>query len=348
MENLILPKQYKSELNLHDTQLAIKTVKDFFQALLAQRLHLTRVSAPLFVDPATGLNDNLNGYERPVTFGIKEQDDKNAEVVHSLAKWKRYALKKYGFQVGEGIYTDMNAIRRDESTDNIHSIFVDQWDWEKIIHKEDRNLDYLKETVRTVYKCLRKTEQYMAIQYDYIDLILPKEIFFITSQELEDLFPDNTPKEREYYITKAKGTRLWRQGGEGDLQHRGQHLLGTGGGRYGPHALRPLRQDRPVARVAVRLKREHHPFDQHATRRADSAVEDLEPHAGDVRRFGGRQRGPAPAPEDFPCPHRAGQRGDSGRGAALRSHPADLLIPRRGGHGPHGGDYPRELLPHQI
>ena len=159
MENLILPKQYKSELNLHDTQLAIKTVKDFFQALLAQRLHLTRVSAPLFVDPATGLNDNLNGYERPVTFGIKEQDDKNAEVVHSLAKWKRYALKKYGFQVGEGIYTDMNAIRRDESTDNIHSIFVDQWDWEKIIHKEDRNLDYLKETVRTVYKCLRKTEQ---------------------------------------------------------------------------------------------------------------------------------------------------------------------------------------------
>ena len=205
MENLILPKQYKSELNLHDTQLAIKTVKDFFQALLAQRLHLTRVSAPLFVDPATGLNDNLHGYERPVTFGIKEQDDKNAEVVHSLAKWKRYALKKYGFQVGEGIYTDMNAIRRDESTDNIHSIFVDQWDWEKIIHKEDRNLDYLKETVRTVYKCLRKTEQYMAIQYDYIDLILPKEIFFITSQELEDLFPDNTPKEREYYITKAKG-----------------------------------------------------------------------------------------------------------------------------------------------
>lgn len=204
MENLILPKQYKSELNLHDTQLAIKTVKDFFQALLAQRLHLTRVSAPLFVDPATGLNDNLNGYERPVTFGIKEQDDKNAEVVHSLAKWKRYALKKYGFQVGEGIYTDMNAIRRDESTDNIHSIFVDQWDWEKIIHKEDRNLDYLKETVRTVYKCLRKTEQYMAIQYDYIDLILPKEIFFITSQELEDLFPDNTPKERSIILPRQK------------------------------------------------------------------------------------------------------------------------------------------------
>ena len=150
MENLILPKQYKSELNLHDTQLAIKTVKDFFQALLAQRLHLTRVSAPLFVDPATGLNDNLNGYERPVTFGIKEQDDKNAEVVHSLAKWKRYALKRYGFHSGEGLYTDMSAIRRDEDTDNIHSIYVDQWDWEKVISKEERNMETLEYTVGTV------------------------------------------------------------------------------------------------------------------------------------------------------------------------------------------------------
>ncbi len=205
MKGLIIPKDYESELNLHDTQIAIKTVKDFFQGLLAQRLHLSRVSAPLFVDPATGLNDNLNGYERPVSFGIKEQEDKQAEVVHSLAKWKRYALKKYGFSLGEGIYTDMNAIRRDEDTDNIHSIFVDQWDWERVIRKEDRNLEYLKETVRTVYKCLRKTEQYMAIQYDFIDLILPKEIFFITTQELEDMFPDNTPKEREYYIAKAKG-----------------------------------------------------------------------------------------------------------------------------------------------
>lgn len=205
MEQLILPENYKSELNLHDTQLAIKTVKDFFQALLAQRLNLTRVSAPLFVDSTTGLNDNLNGYERPVAFDILEQKDKLAEVVHSLAKWKRHALHKYGFSLGEGIYTDMNAIRRDENTDNIHSIFVDQWDWEKIIQKSDRNLDFLQETVRTVYKCLRKTEQYMAIQYDYIDLILPKEIFFITSQDLENLYPDHTPKEREYFITKEKG-----------------------------------------------------------------------------------------------------------------------------------------------
>ncbi|MDD6215295.1 MAG: aspartate--ammonia ligase [Roseburia sp.] len=205
MDNLIIPSGYKSELNLHDTQIAIKTVKDFFQNLLALRLNLTRVSAPLFVDPESGLNDNLNGVERPVSFGIKEQNEKQAEIVHSLAKWKRYALKKYDFSYGEGIYTDMNAIRRDEDTDNIHSIFVDQWDWEKVIKKEERNIETLKETVRTVYKCLRKTEKYMAIQYDYIEEILPHDIFFITTQELEDMFPDYTPKEREFYITKTKG-----------------------------------------------------------------------------------------------------------------------------------------------
>ena len=205
MEATIIPKDYRPQLDLHDTQVAIKTVKDFFQNLLAERLNLQRVSAPLFVDPASGLNDNLNGVERPVTFGIKEQDGKRAEIVHSLAKWKRYALKKYGFALGEGLYTDMNAIRRDEDTDNIHSIFVDQWDWEKIIAKEDRSLDTLKEVVKTVYKVLRKTEKYMAIRYDYIEEILPHDIFFITTQELADLFPDNTPKEREYYICKAKG-----------------------------------------------------------------------------------------------------------------------------------------------
>lgn len=214
MEHLIIPENYKSELDLHDTQVAIKTVKDFFQGLLAQRLNLLRVSAPLFVDPATGLNDNLNGYERPVAFGIREQNEKEAEVVHSLAKWKRYALQKYGFHTGEGLYTDMNAIRRDEDTDNIHSIFVDQWDWEKIIEKSDRHLDFLKETVKTVYKCLCKTEQYMAIQYDYIDMILPKEIFFITTSELEALYPDKTPKEREYLITREKGAVCLMQIGD--------------------------------------------------------------------------------------------------------------------------------------
>ena len=205
MEHLIIPKDYHSELNLHDTQIAIKTVKDFFQNLLAERLNLLRVSAPLFVDPASGLNDNLNGVERPVSFGIKEQNEAEAEIVHSLAKWKRFALKKYGFSHGEGLYTDMNAIRRDEITDNIHSIFVDQWDWEKIISKEERTLDTLKAIVKQVYSVLRKTEKYMSIEYDYIQEILPKDIFFITTQELEDMFPDNTPKEREYYITKAKG-----------------------------------------------------------------------------------------------------------------------------------------------
>lgn len=205
MEHLIIPENYSSALNLHDTQIGIKTVKDFFQSLLVRRINLLRVSAPLFVDPASGMNDNLNGYERPVSFGILEQNDYRAEVVQSLAKWKRYALKEYGFSLGEGLYTDMNAIRRDETTDNIHSIFVDQWDWEKIIAKKDRNLETLKATVCDVYKALRKTEMYMAIQYDYIEEILPREIFFITTQELADMFPDNTPKEREYFITKAKG-----------------------------------------------------------------------------------------------------------------------------------------------
>lgn len=205
MSNISLPKNYKSQLNLYETQIAIKTVKDFFQTLLAERLHLLRVSAPLFVAPESGLNDNLNGVERPVTFDIKCQDGREAEIVQSLAKWKRYALQKYGFSIGEGLYTDMSAIRRDEEVDNIHSIYVDQWDWEKIISKEDRNADTLKDTVRTVYKVLRKTEKYMAIHYDYIEEILPHDIFFITTAELAEMFPDYTPKEREYYIAKAKG-----------------------------------------------------------------------------------------------------------------------------------------------
>ncbi len=205
MSDFTLPKDYKSQLNLYDTQIAIKKVKDFFQTLLAERLHLLRVSAPLMVAPESGMNDNLNGVERPVSFDIKYQDGREAEIVHSLAKWKRYALKKYGFSIGEGLYTDMSAIRRDEEADNIHSIYVDQWDWEKVISRSDRNLDTLMDTVRTVYKVLRKTEKYMAIHYDYIEEILPHDIFFVTTSELEEMFPDNTPKEREYYIAKAKG-----------------------------------------------------------------------------------------------------------------------------------------------
>lgn len=220
MNSLIIPEHYRSELNLHDTQVAIKTVKDFFQKSLAERLNLLRVSAPLFVTPDSGLNDNLNGVERPVTFGIKEQQDAPAEIVHSLAKWKRFALKKYGFSHGEGLYTDMSAIRRDEDTDNIHSIYVDQWDWEKIIKKEERTLQTLQNVVRAVYKALKKTEKYMSIEYDYIEEILPKEISFITTQELEDLYPNCTPREREYKIAKLKGAVFIMQIG-GSL-HSGQ------------------------------------------------------------------------------------------------------------------------------
>lgn len=220
MKQFILPEGYRSELDLYDTQMAIKTVKDFFQKLLSERLHLLRVSAPLFVDPASGLNDNLNGVERPVVFGIKEQDERQAEIVHSLAKWKRFALKKYGFHIGEGLYTDMSAIRRDEEADNIHSIYVDQWDWEKIISREERDLETLMDTVRAVYKVLRKTEKYMSIQYDYIEEILPQDIYFITTQELEDKFPDCTPKEREYHIAKEKGAVCLMQ--IGDVLKSGQ------------------------------------------------------------------------------------------------------------------------------
>lgn len=214
MEHLIIPENYQSGLNLHDTQIAIKTVKDFFQNLLSLTLNLSRVSAPLFVTPESGLNDNLNGVERPVAFDIKEMNGQKAEVVHSLAKWKRFALHKYGFSTGEGLYTDMNAIRRDEETDNIHSVFVDQWDWEKVITREDRTMEYLQNTVRMVYKVLRKTEKYMAVQYDYIHEILPHDIYFLTTQQLEDLYPDKTPKEREYNITKEKGAVCLMQIGD--------------------------------------------------------------------------------------------------------------------------------------
>jgi len=213
------PKGYEPQLNLYDTQVGIKTVKDFFQNLLAEKLDLLRVSAPLFVEPSSGLNDNLNGVERPVNFDIKE-NGKDAEVVHSLAKWKRYALKKYGFQVNKGLYTDMSAIRRDEDTDNIHSIYVDQWDWEKIIAKEDRTVETLQNVIKKVYDVLRKTEKYMAIRYDYIEEILPNDIFFITTQELLDMYPDKTAKEREYLIAKEKGAVCLMQ--IGDLLTNGE------------------------------------------------------------------------------------------------------------------------------
>ncbi|MCI9074816.1 MAG: aspartate--ammonia ligase [Dorea sp.] len=205
MAEIMTPEGYVSPLTIRETEVAIKEVKDHFQSALAKSLHLTRVSAPLFVKPESGLNDNLNGVERPVAFGIKEQDDDTAEIVHSLAKWKRYALKKYGFHSGEGLYTDMSAIRRDEDTDNIHSIYVDQWDWEKVISREERNMETLQYTVRKVYAALKDTEDYMARRYNYIEAMLPEDIAFITSQELLELYPDLTAKEREHEYAKAKG-----------------------------------------------------------------------------------------------------------------------------------------------
>ena len=202
MEHLIVPENYEPAIGLRETQGAIKIIKDFFQRGLAKQLNLTRVSAPLFVLPESGLNDNLNGVERPVSFGIKEQKDRPAEIVHSLAKWKRMALKQYGFQPGEGLYTDMSAIRRDEDTDNIHSLYVDQWDWEKIITREERTRETLELIVKAVYKALKVTEDYMAYEYEYIGRYLPDHIEFVTTQQLEDMYPDCTPKEREYKIAK--------------------------------------------------------------------------------------------------------------------------------------------------
>lgn len=205
MEHLTIPQGYTSPLTIRETEVAIKEIKDHFERSLAKSLHLTRVSAPLFVKPESGLNDNLNGVERPVSFGIKEQEDTPAEIVHSLAKWKRYALKHYGFHSGEGLYTDMSAIRRDEDTDNIHSIYVDQWDWEKVISKEERNMETLQYTVRKVYSALKETEDYISRRYNYIEALLPDDIFFITSQELEDLYPGCDAKEREYRLAREKG-----------------------------------------------------------------------------------------------------------------------------------------------
>ena len=202
--NLIIPQQYNPVLNLRDTEAAIKLVKDFFETELARALNLTRVSAPIMVTPESGLNDNLNGVERPVAFDILETGV-NAEIVHSLAKWKRMALRTYGFNPGEGLYTDMNAIRRDEITDNIHSIFVDQWDWERVITREERNIDFLKSIVEKIYLTLRKTEGFVCAHYPHIKPELPDSITFITTQELEDRYPELTSKEREYKAAKEYG-----------------------------------------------------------------------------------------------------------------------------------------------
>lgn len=205
MKGIIIPEGYKSPQSIKETEIAIKDVKDYFERALAKELKLTRVSAPLFVKPESGLNDNLNGVERPVAFGIKEQNDAVVEIVHSLAKWKRIALKKYGFVHGEGLYTDMSAIRRDEDTDNLHSLYVDQWDWEKIINKEERNEETLKTIVKRVYEALKNTEVFINARYPEIKKILPEEITFVTTQELEDKWPECSQRERENRIARQYG-----------------------------------------------------------------------------------------------------------------------------------------------
>lgn len=200
-----IPEGYTSKTTLIETEIAIKVIKDFFENSLAKKLNLTRVSAPLFVLPETGLNDNLNGIERPVSFSGIGTQNRQCEVVQSLAKWKRMALKRYEFDAGKGLYTDMNAIRCDETLDNIHSIYVDQWDWEKVIVKEDRNLDTLKSTVLKIYEVFLETEEYVRSKFSLFEAKLPKEVTFITSQELIDLYPDYSSKDREKAYVKEKG-----------------------------------------------------------------------------------------------------------------------------------------------
>lgn len=205
MSNLIIPKDYDPKISSLETQRAIKKIKDYFQQELAYGLNLRRVSAPLFVGTNTGLNDMLNGVERRVIFSIKDIESEDAEIVQSLAKWKRLALGKYNIPSGHGIYTDMNAIRRDEDLDNIHSVYVDQWDWEKAIKKEDRTQEFLRNTVESIYGSIKNLADYVNRIYKDIRNNLPNEIFFITTQELEDLYPDKTPDEREAIITKKYG-----------------------------------------------------------------------------------------------------------------------------------------------
>lgn len=202
---LILPIDYDPKLTTRETQEAIKFIRDLFQKEFGREMNLERASAPLFVEKSSGLNDNLSGVERPVRFDIKDVPREDIEVVQSLAKWKRLALHRYGYEPGEGLYTNMNAIRRDEDLDNLHSCYVDQWDWEKVIRKEDRNKETLRDTVRTIFKVIKHMEHAVWYKYPQAVYKLPEEIFFITSQELLDLYPDKTPKERENIISKEKG-----------------------------------------------------------------------------------------------------------------------------------------------
>ena len=219
MSKLVFPEGYQSSLSRRDTQKAIKIIKDTFQKKLGEALNLDRVTAPLMVTKESGINDDLNGVERKVHFTMKEIEG-TAEVVQSLAKWKRMALHRYGYEPGEGIYTDMNAIRRDDDCDNLHSLFVDQWDWEKVITREDRQFDYLKDTVKKIVNALYETNEKVKEVYPVLDCEIKNDVFFITTQELEDMYPDKTPKEREDLIVKEHKTVFLMQ--IGDLLKSGE------------------------------------------------------------------------------------------------------------------------------
>ena len=212
MVSLLVPAEgYSPKYGVLDTQRGIKLVKDTFQRYLADALNLQRISAPLFVFPSTGLNDNLNGVERPVAFDVKSIPGEDVQVVQSLAKWKRFALKKYEFEPGYGLYTDMNAIRRDEDLDNLHSVYVDQWDWEAVIHREDRTVALLIETVRKIYEVILETQKVVCEAFPALEASLPKDIHILTTQELEDRYPELTPKQRENAVCKDAD---WRQAQE--------------------------------------------------------------------------------------------------------------------------------------
>ncbi|WP_125711120.1 aspartate--ammonia ligase [Companilactobacillus zhongbaensis] len=203
--HIIKPKDYQPKLTTKQTQAAIRFIRETFQDEFGKELNLSRISAPMFLEKDTGLNDNLNGVEKPVSFEMKDMPGKTIEIVHSLAKWKRWALKHYDFQLGEGLYTNMNAIRKDEDLDNFHSIYVDQWDWEKVITKEDRTKETLEATVRKIFKVIKHMEHEVWYKFPEAVHHLPDEIHFVTSQELEDRWPDKTPRERENAIAKELG-----------------------------------------------------------------------------------------------------------------------------------------------
>ena len=221
MSKVIIPQGYHTPLSVYEMQRAIEFIKSNFQVNLGQALNLRRVSAPLFVDENSGLNDNLNGVERPVSFDIPDVGA-NGQVVHSLAKWKRLALKRYEFNVGKGLFTDMNAIRRDEEVDNLHSIYVDQWDWEKVISREDRNEQYLRQTVRAIVGAVVETNDALQIAFPSLHTKLEREVYFVTTQELEDRWPDKTPKEREHAICAEHHTVFLMQIG-GKLRSGEKH-----------------------------------------------------------------------------------------------------------------------------